>query len=191
MLSFFFRNNSEPSETIRLEAIKKMNLEPQWVVGFVDGEGCFFVGINKQPTMKEGFQILPEFTVVQHNRDTVILQNLKTYFQCGTVLKNHGDRNAYRVRGHANLSKKIVPFFEKHKLKTKKRVDFEKFRDVILLMEKKAHLTPEGFKKIITIANTMNTKGIVTGLKESEQKEKKTSIPLVKKTEKLSLDSHT
>ena len=135
-----------------------MNLEPQWIVGFVDGEGCFFVGFNKQPTMKTGVQVLPEFVIVQHKRDTAILQNLKTYFQCGTVLRNHGDRDAYRVRGHDNLFKRIVPFFEKHRLKTKKRVDFEKFRVIILLMERKAHLTAEGLERIIKIANTMNTK---------------------------------
>ncbi|TLY19397.1 MAG: hypothetical protein E6K66_11010, partial [Nitrospirae bacterium] len=27
-------------------------LSADWVVGFVDGEGCFFVGINRQPSMK-------------------------------------------------------------------------------------------------------------------------------------------
>jgi hypothetical protein len=138
-----------------------MNFEPQWIVGFVDGEGCFFVGMNNQPRLKGGKQVLPEFTVVQHKRDIALLYNLKTYFQCGVVRVNHGDRMAFRVRGHENLYTKIVPFFEKHKLKSKKRVDFEKFRDVILLMEKKAHLTPEGFAKIQQIANTMNRKGIL------------------------------
>ena len=34
------------------------SLSPEWVVGFVDGEGCFFVGINRQPTMKVGWQVL-------------------------------------------------------------------------------------------------------------------------------------
>ena len=42
------------------------SLSPDWVVGFVDGEGCFFVGINRQPSMKIGWQVLPEFRVVQH-----------------------------------------------------------------------------------------------------------------------------
>ena len=147
-----------------------MDLEPQWIVGFVDGLGCFFVGINKNHTERgdvskgedkkgTGFQVLPEFTVVQHERDIAVLQNLKTYFQCGTVMRNHGDRQAYRVRGHQKLSKTIVPFFEKHKLKTKKRIDFQKFRDIVLLMEKGDHRTAEGLEKIRAIANTMNTKG--------------------------------
>ncbi len=33
-------------------------------VGFVDGEGCFYVGINPHPEMSSKFQVLPEFTVV-------------------------------------------------------------------------------------------------------------------------------
>jgi len=28
-------------------------LSGDWVVGFVEGEGCFFVGINRQPSMKK------------------------------------------------------------------------------------------------------------------------------------------
>ena len=49
------------------------SLSPEWVVGFVDGEGCFFVGVNRQPTMKVGWQVLPEFRVVQHERDIAAL----------------------------------------------------------------------------------------------------------------------
>jgi hypothetical protein len=64
------------------------------------------------------------------------------------VRKNHGTRLCYRVRGQANLLQKILPFFEKHQLKTRKRVDFAKFRRVILMMEKGEHLKPDGLEKI-------------------------------------------
>ncbi len=37
-----------------------MRLEAQWIVGFVDGEGCFHISINKNDTMTAGFQVLPE-----------------------------------------------------------------------------------------------------------------------------------
>ena len=33
-------------------------LSTDWVVGFVDGEGCFFVGVNRQPSMRVGWQVL-------------------------------------------------------------------------------------------------------------------------------------
>jgi hypothetical protein len=131
-------------------------MEAQWVVGFVDGEGCFFVGINPHPEMSSGFQVLPEFTVVQHQRDIQLLHALKKFFGCGVVRRNHGDRMAYRVRGLDHLSEKIAPFFEKHQLKSKKRVDFIKFRKVLRLMNQGEHLKPDGIEKIRAIASTMN-----------------------------------
>jgi len=134
-----------------------MDLNAQWVVGFVDGEGCFHIGINKNQEMTLGVQVLPELTVVQHEIDQQVLYALKDYFGCGVVRKNHGTRLSYRVRGHENLLHKILPFFEKHQLKTRKRVDFAKFRKVVLLMEKKEHLTLDGLEKIRQIKTTMNS----------------------------------
>ncbi len=133
-----------------------MKLDPQWITGFVDGEGCFHVGINPHKEMTAGFQVLPEFTVVQHKRDVQILHALKDYFGCGVVRVNHGDRMAYRVRGQKHLLEHIVPFFIKHPLKTKKNVDFLKFRDIVLMMEADIHLTVEGVEQIRAIAAKMN-----------------------------------
>ena len=137
-----------------------MQLDAQWIVGFVDGEGCFHVGINPHPEMSAGAQVLPEFTVVQHERDVQVLHALKAHFGCGVVRKNHGDRMAYRVRGHEHLSRNIIPFFEKHLLKTRKRVDFIKFREIVVLMSRGEHLSSEGVDKIRAIAEQMNRKGI-------------------------------
>ena len=133
-----------------------MKLEAQWIVGFVDGEGCFHVGISQHEGMSLGVQVLPEFTVVQHKRDVNILHALKRHFGCGVVRVNHGDRMAWRVRDRKQLLERIVPFFMRHSLKTKKKVDFLKFRKVLLLMEQGKHLTPEGLEDIRRIVATMN-----------------------------------
>ena len=133
-----------------------MKLDAQWITGFVDGEGCFHVGINPHKEMTVGFQVLPEFTVVQHKRDVQVLHALKSYFGCGVVRVNHGDRMAYRVRSIKHLLEHIVPFFIKHPLKTKKNVDFRKFRKILLKMEADDHLTHEGVEEIRTIASEMN-----------------------------------
>ncbi len=133
-----------------------MNLDAQWIVGFVDGEGCFYVGINPHPDLRTGFQILPEFTVVQHERDVQVLHALKAYFKCGVVRRNHGDRLAYRVRSSKHLVERIIPFFMKHPLKTKKRRDFQKFRKICLMMERGEHLKREGVDEIRRIAQQMD-----------------------------------
>jgi hypothetical protein len=133
-----------------------MKLEAQWIVGFVDGEGCFHIGISKNPGLKLGIQVLPEFTVVQHKRDIQILHALKTHFGCGVVRTNHGDRMAYRVRDRKHLTERIVMFFMRHQLKSKKRQDFDKFRRVLRMMDAGEHLTAEGLDKIKEIAAQMN-----------------------------------
>ena len=145
----------ESSETLR--SVSQSRLEAQWVVGFVDGEGCFYVGISPHPEMKAGFQVLPEFTVVQHERDVQLLHALKQFFGCGVVRRNHGDRMAYRVRNIQHLRERIIPFFDKHPLKSKKQVDFMKFRKILMLMERGEHLKPEGIEQIREIASKMNT----------------------------------
>ena len=133
-----------------------MQLESQWIVGFVDGEGCFHVGISAHAEMTMGFQVLPEFTVVQHRRDVQVLHALKAYFGCGVVRVNHGDRMAYRVRKIEQLVTIIAPFFMKHQLKTRKNVDFRKFRRVLIEMQRGRHLTPEGLEDIRALAQGMN-----------------------------------
>jgi len=138
-----------------------MKLEAQWIVGFVDGEGCFHISINKNDTMTLGYQVLPEFTVVQHERDVKVLHALKTFFGCGVVRVNRKDktstRMAYRVRNVKHLLDIISPFFLKHQLKTQKHVEFRKFRRVLLAMDKGKHLTKQGLEEIREIKNQMNT----------------------------------
>ncbi len=133
-----------------------MELSPDWVVGFVDGEGCFHVSILRHPETTTGYQVLPEFTVVQHERDLQILYALKRFFGCGVVRRNHGDRWAYRARKLECLER-ICEFFTKHPLKTKKNVDFVRFRRIVQKMKEGRHLTPDGLREIVEIALSMNT----------------------------------
>nr|YP_665642.1 putative site-specific DNA endonuclease [Nephroselmis olivacea]AAF03169.1 putative site-specific DNA endonuclease [Nephroselmis olivacea] len=125
-----------------------MNLNAQWIVGFVDGEGCFHIEMNPQPSMKMKCQILCSFVITQHIRDIQLLHAIKDYFGCGVVRRDKENIYCYRVRSFQHLRTIIIPFFEKHELKTKKHVDFLKFRKVILMMEKKLHLEKEGFERI-------------------------------------------
>ena len=133
-----------------------MKLEPGWVTGFVDGEGCFHVGVNPHGDMTAGFQVLPEFTVVQHERDVQLLHALKDFFGCGVVRRNHGDRMAYRVRSKEHLLSHVVPFFLKHPLKSRKRQDFLKFRRILSMMEAGEHLSASGVAEIRVLARQMN-----------------------------------
>ena len=142
-------------------------LDANWIAGFVDGEGCFHVAINRQPKMKLGWQVLPEFRIVQHERDMKILHKIRNTLGIGQVTRNHGDRFEVRVRGLENL-KKLIVFFSKNKLHTTKKENFEIFSKIIGLMENKDHLTKKGLDKIANLASSMNKQVVPKYLESSE-----------------------
>ena len=135
-----------------------------WIVGYIDGEGCFCVSVIKNHTTKSGYQIFPEFVVTQGAKSLSTLELIKKYFQCGSIWVNrrhdNHKENIYRycVRSRKDLVERIIPFFEKYSLKSAKRDDFEKFNKVIQLMNNNQHLNKNGLKKVIKIAESMNRK---------------------------------
>ncbi len=133
-----------------------VELSADWVVGFVDGEGCFHVSLNRHPEMTAGYQVLPEFVVVQHERDQQVLMALKRFFKAGVVRSNHGDRCCLRIRKLESLQQ-VCDFFSRHPLRTKKSVDFVKFRRIVHLVRQKRHLSREGLLEVVDIASTMNS----------------------------------
>ena len=146
-------------------------LDASWIVGFTDGEGCFHISLNKLSGMSLGWQVLPEFRIVQHEKDQKVLENIKDYFGLGSVEINrtdyHGTRKEFRVRGLENLNK-IIGFFKQHQLKTLKRKDFEIFSEVIQLMNNKEHLSKQGLDKIANLVKEMNRKPKLKYLESSE-----------------------
>ena len=133
-----------------------MKINPAWIAGFVDGEGTFYVGINKNDTMAIGYQVLPEFRIVQHKRDIQLLYALKKFFGVGVVRVNHEDRYELRIRSLDHLDKIIIPFFDTNQLLTQKKFDFIKFKRIINLMKQNKHLEKNGLIKIIDLASLMN-----------------------------------
>lgn len=136
-----------------------MKINEKWLTGFVDGEGCFYIGISKSSDLKIGYQILPEFRIIQHKRDIELLYSIKKFFGYGSVVPNKSKSSSvfeYRIRKFENLRNVIIPFFERNSLLTKKKLDFISFRKVVLIMESGNHLEQSGLDKVIKIKEKMN-----------------------------------
>ena len=146
-------------------------LDASWISGFTDGEGCFHISINRIHGMSLGWQVLPEFRIVQHEKDESVLYKIKDYFGFGDVRINrtdhHGTRKEFRVRGLENLNK-IIEFFKKYPLETSKRKDFEIFSEVIEMMNNKKHLAKEGLDNIAKLISKMNRQPNLRYLESSE-----------------------
>src|SRR3989344_6509065 len=136
----------------------------QWIVGFTDGEGCFSVSFIRNATTKFGWQIFPEFVITQGEKSLSALKIFEKYFNCGKIFINkrydNHNEHLYRfcVRSQTDLSKVIIPFFRKNKLRTAKQKDFLIFAKIISEMNKKQHYSQKGMKKIACLVENMNRK---------------------------------
>lgn len=131
-------------------------LNGYWITGFIDGEGCFHIQKNKNNKMKYGFQILPEFRLVQHIRDIDLLKKVQNYFKMGVVRRNssrHRTTMEWRVRSIKDLLK-LIEHFKKYPLQSKKLLDLEKFKHVVNLV--KAGLKESDIEEIEKIKLSMN-----------------------------------
>ena len=128
-------------------------LSPEYVVGFVDGEGCFSVSLNKNDNRIPEVRLI--FEIELREDDEPILQEIKELLNCGNIYKLKYDRYEkwhphvkYKVSNFIDISTKIIPFFQEYPLQAKKRFQFEKFCAVAELIKTKEHLKPEGIEKI-------------------------------------------
>ena len=142
----------------------KPRLHPQYILGFVDGEGSFHIAIYKDLRMKTGLKIIPEFHISQRYSSKIVLESIKIYFCCGYIKANHAknkddDTFIFVVRNREDLIKKVIPFFEKNKLATEKKNDFILFSRIVKMMLNKQHLNKTGVKKILNLAYKMNAQG--------------------------------
>lgn len=143
-------------------------IELGWVIGFVDGEGCFCIGFVRQANRtgrkgyKTGYQVSHEFAVTQGAKSLSTLYELRDFFGVGQVLINKRYDNhkeylhRYVVRKRKDLLEVIIPFFRKHPMRSSKQQDFEKFARCVELIEAGYHLTREGLIEIAEVAETMN-----------------------------------
>ena len=134
-----------------------------WVVGFIDGEGCFCVSVHRNPACAKrtkGWQLHPVFQAYQHHRHRLVLEGMQHFFACGRI-RPKGPRSSvltYAVDSLVDLEAIVLPFFERHQLLVK-REDFQAFAEVVRALRRKEHFTPSGFERLVRLAYGMNAAG--------------------------------
>lgn len=131
---------------------------PNWLAGFVDGEGCFYVNTKTAKGYLTGYQIIMSFSIAQHVRDELLLSKLIDYLGCGKIEKasTRPDGITFVTYKFSDIRDKIIPFFLNYPLRGIKSKDYRDFCEIAKLMENKSHLTLEGTKKIKSLKSGMN-----------------------------------
>ncbi len=135
-----------------------------YLAGFVDGEGCFSVGVTRRPDLPFGWQLVPEFRVSQNAERATVLETLRDRLGCGRIRENDRNSTSDRaqvlvVRRRSDLVGAVIPFFERNPLISDKRVEFETFQEILRSMVAGEHLEREGFERLVRLAFTMNGDG--------------------------------
>jgi hypothetical protein len=116
-------------------------------------------------------------------KDLILLKHLQ--YSLGGVgsiyIKQSKELAYFTVGSIGDLTKVIIPHFDKYPLLTQKRADFELFKQIVNLMENKEHLTMEGLQKIMNIKASMNW-GLSDKLKLAFPNTKAVSRPTIVKS---------
>lgn len=141
--------------------------EPWFISGFVDAEGCFLILIRKSPKNKLGWQLEANFTINLHARDLELLRLIQAYFGgAGRIGKERNNCHDFTIGSLNQIITKVIPHFDKYPLKTNKYYDYLLFKEVVMMMQRREHLTNQGLQKIINIRASIN-KGLSPLLKEA------------------------
>lgn len=134
----------------------------EYIVGLVDGEGCFCVTISKHKTKKLGYDARLMFEIEMVAEDRPLLETICNYFNCGRLYDLNYERYGWRphvkyaVKSVGDIANTIIPFFKENKLRSKKAKDFELFCKAYRVFENKEHLTLQGLEKLRLIQQSMN-----------------------------------
>lgn len=152
--------------TTSLLKTTEFKLNPWFITGFADAEGCFTVTFQKNLRVRNGYSITPRFKISLHRKDLQILEQLKTYFGVGSIQSTGKNRDSfeYIVKSLKELNNVIIPHFDKYPLVTHKKADYELFKLVLASIVKKEHLSEEGLLTIVNLKASIN-KGLSAQLK--------------------------
>ena len=136
---------------------ERVPLDPWFVSGLTEGEGCFCVSFAIRKKLRAGLEVRPSFALSLNEKDLELLRELQTFFGCGWIRASRADRTfKYEARAVGDLLEAIIPHFERHPLRGSKASSFAALRSVCRMIEQGDHLQRDGLCLIVDLAYEMN-----------------------------------
>src|SRR5205809_5257005 len=105
--------NSYNYSAYNLNNNKNIQLDPSYISGFIDGEGCFQITIIKNSKYKIGSYVEIVFVIALHKKDIVLLNIIKSFLGIGNISSLGKNAIQYRVSSNEELSK-LIKFLDKY-----------------------------------------------------------------------------
>jgi len=169
----------ESSENVSGAVNQQERLE-SYIAGFVDGEGCFHVALQRNPCTRVGRQLVPEFRISQDVARAKVLDLAREVLGCGLLREKHRGSNDHTyvlvVRRRQDLLERVIPFFERNPLLSCKQDEFNTFAGIVRAMARGEHLALEGFERLAAEALQMNGGGRYRRLHRAQNPESSETI---------------
>jgi len=144
-------------------------MDSRWLLGFIEGEGCFSVGFIRQKGTPFGYQIKAMFIIKITESEKKVLEKIRSYlggigniyFESCELNRTKGMINAndsvsFRVT-HLEELEKIIGLLKKEEfVSEQKRLDFKNWVRCISILKNKKHLTKKGFLEIAYLRSKMH-----------------------------------
>jgi len=143
---------------------KTINIESEWLQGFVDGEGSFQCEIGFTKRMKLNSYVNFSLQIQQSKHDVAILYAIQRFFQSGYLKPKYNikDINTTKLISRNVTAlwirnvELICNFFDLYPIYTVKRLDYLDWKRLIELKKINAHKTREGLLLMRKIKSGMN-----------------------------------
>ena len=140
-------------------------ISADYIVGLTDGEGCFYIGIRppdkRFQRSKTGIET--HFYIKMREDDLSLLKKINNYFKCGAIYfqkekrKNHSSCYRFEINSQKDIHKVLIPFFDRHSLKSKKKKNYAIFRKIAFMVKDKVYRDDKSLKKILHLKTQMNS----------------------------------
>ena len=149
--------HNTPALTAVPSAYGVRQLDPWFVTGLTEGEGCFCVSFTRRASLRTGLEVRPSFALSLNEKDLSLLEELRDYFGCGSIRPSKADRTfKYESRSVGELVEHIVPHFARYPLRGCKADSFAGLARVCRMIGQGDHLKAGGLREIVAIAYEMN-----------------------------------
>jgi DNA modification methylase len=140
--------------------------------GLIAGEGSFFISVQKNDRMKLGYQLHPCFSLdlVDSPANRLLIERVRKIFNCGKARTRKDKRPQcqpiieFSVNKLDDLVGKVIPLCDRVIPQSAKRLSFERWQELVVMMYEGKHLTESGLayiKQRIANINNLNIDSVI------------------------------
>nr|YP_010710798.1 hypothetical protein P2Z26_mgp18 [Gonatophragmium mori]WCZ71162.1 hypothetical protein [Gonatophragmium mori] len=123
-----------------------------WLAGFSDADASFQVKIIIR-TNRSKQEVRLNYQIDQNNND--LLLYIRKLFG-GHIGHRKSQDTYYYGSTSFGSAKKVIQYFDKYHLQSKKYISYLRWRKIYNLIQKKEHLTESGLSKIMKLKDIIN-----------------------------------